>query len=197
MFVENNDLFRFFRPTEENGRLIEVYAEVGLPSSTTTEPFIVRTYPSDYCDKKILSNVPNFAYPCQFKWYLSVFVLLIRFIVLLMFVSLCSDTITCFSFVLTNINSKWTFGYCRHTPGWSTCQVILSDLPWHFTFYKILNHCAELSMRSVRFLMLFIQLNQVLSYHLVVNCAFRQLFASIVQQRCSSTRPANKFALHK
>lgn len=65
------------------------------------------------------------------------------------FVYCFSDVITHFSFVLTNIKSKWTFGYCRHTPDNDTSLVILSDLPWHSTFFKILDHCAELSTRKV------------------------------------------------
>ena len=60
-----------------------------------------------------------------------------------------SDVVTHFSFVMTNIHSKWTFGYCRHTPKSDTCLVMLSDLPWHSTFYRILDHCAELAARQV------------------------------------------------
>lgn len=42
-----------------------------------------------------------------------------------------------FSFVLTSIDSKWTFGFCRHDPKTDTALVILSVLPWHEIFYKL------------------------------------------------------------
>lgn len=40
------------------------------------------------------------------------------------------------SFVLTNVESKWTFGFCRLDLKSETTLVILSDLPWHKFFYK-------------------------------------------------------------
>ncbi|OAD54864.1 DENN domain-containing protein 1A [Eufriesea mexicana] len=49
-----------------------------------------------------------------------------------------------FSFVLTSIDSKWTFGFCRHDPKTDTALVILSALPWHEIFYKLLNNIATL-----------------------------------------------------
>lgn len=41
-----------------------------------------------------------------------------------------------YSFVLTSIDSKWTFGFCRHDPKTETALVLLSYLPWHESFYK-------------------------------------------------------------
>ena len=49
-----------------------------------------------------------------------------------------------FSFVLTSLDSKWTFGFCRQAPGAQTALVIISYLPWHEFFFKILNQIAEL-----------------------------------------------------
>ena len=46
--------------------------------------------------------------------------------------------------MLTDINSKWTFGYCRHDPNSDTALVILSYLPWQEIFYKVLNFIALL-----------------------------------------------------
>ncbi|UXI21706.1 OPA3-like protein [Sarcoptes scabiei] len=118
------------RISDENSNLIELFAEIAVPrrenGPALAEPWILRTYPNDYSNKEVLSSVPYFAYPCAFK----------------------CDVITHFSFVLTNIKSKWTFGYCRHTPDSDTCLLILSDLPWHSTFFKILDHCAELAARQ-------------------------------------------------
>ncbi|KYQ53822.1 DENN domain-containing protein 1A [Trachymyrmex zeteki] len=53
-----------------------------------------------------------------------------------------------FSFVLTSIDSKWTFGFCRHDPKTETALVVLSALPWHETFYKLLNHIASLTSNA-------------------------------------------------
>ena len=49
-----------------------------------------------------------------------------------------------FSFVLTNLEAQWTFGFCRFAPNGDTALVILSCLPWHDFFYKLLNLAAEL-----------------------------------------------------
>ena len=49
-----------------------------------------------------------------------------------------------FSFVLTSLDSKWTFGFCRQAPNCGTALVITSSLPWHEFFFKILNQIAEL-----------------------------------------------------
>jgi len=58
--------------------------------------------------------------------------------------SLRSNTVQHFSFVLTSLDSKWTFGFCRQAPGAQTALVIISYLPWHEFFFKILNQIAEL-----------------------------------------------------
>nr|CAD7424686.1 unnamed protein product [Timema monikensis] len=50
-----------------------------------------------------------------------------------------------YSFVLTSVDSKWTFGFCRHDPKSETALVVLSYLPWHESFYKFLNHIAQLT----------------------------------------------------
>ena len=49
-----------------------------------------------------------------------------------------------FSFVLTDIEASWTYGFCRIAPNAQTALVFLSKLPWHEAFYKMLNHAAEL-----------------------------------------------------
>jgi hypothetical protein len=50
--------------------------------------------------------------------------------------------------VLTNLEAKWTFGFCRLAPNSETALVFLSYLPWHELFYKLLNQCAELTQSS-------------------------------------------------
>jgi len=53
-----------------------------------------------------------------------------------------------FSFVLTNLEAQWTYGFCRYSPNSDTALCILSYLPWHELFFKMLNQCAELIQGS-------------------------------------------------
>uniref|UniRef100_A0A670YAQ2 UDENN domain-containing protein n=1 Tax=Pseudonaja textilis TaxID=8673 RepID=A0A670YAQ2_PSETE len=48
-----------------------------------------------------------------------------------------------FTFVLTDIESKQRFGFCRLTSGGKVCLCILSYLPWFEMYYKLLNTLAE------------------------------------------------------
>ncbi|GFT23150.1 DENN domain-containing protein 1A [Nephila pilipes] len=106
--------------------LYEVICEIGIPPESTKEPWITWKYPQSFKRTEILRCLPSFAYPCEFT----------------------NNAVQHFSFVLTNIDSEWTFGFCRHASNSSTCFVILSYLPWHEVFYKILNHVAELTNKE-------------------------------------------------
>uniref|UniRef100_A0A8C0YX85 UDENN domain-containing protein n=1 Tax=Canis lupus familiaris TaxID=9615 RepID=A0A8C0YX85_CANLF len=48
-----------------------------------------------------------------------------------------------FTFVLTDIESKQRFGFCRLTSGGKICLCILSYLPWFEVYYKLLNTLAD------------------------------------------------------
>ncbi|KAM9793519.1 DENN domain-containing protein 1A-like isoform 4-T5 [Syngnathus typhle] len=48
-----------------------------------------------------------------------------------------------FTFVLTDINSKHRFGFCRLSSSLHTCYCILSYLPWFDVYYKLLNIVAD------------------------------------------------------
>uniref|UniRef100_A0A8I3W0S1 DENN domain containing 1B n=1 Tax=Callithrix jacchus TaxID=9483 RepID=A0A8I3W0S1_CALJA len=48
-----------------------------------------------------------------------------------------------FTFVLTDIESKQRFGFCRLTSGGTVCLCILSYLPWFEVYYKLLNTLAD------------------------------------------------------
>ncbi|KAI7790746.1 putative DENN domain-containing protein 1B, partial [Triplophysa rosa] len=48
-----------------------------------------------------------------------------------------------FTFVLTDIESKQRFGFCRLTSGCRVCICLLSYLPWFEIFYKLLNTLAD------------------------------------------------------
>lgn len=104
--------------------VFECFCEITIPSSCNeSTAWITRKFPESYKDEEILKSVPEFAYPCEFN----------------------NNAVQHFSFVLTSIDSKWTFGFCRHAANTPTCFVILSYLPWHETFYKLLNHAAEIA----------------------------------------------------
>ncbi|KAG8195612.1 hypothetical protein JTE90_017909 [Oedothorax gibbosus] len=112
---------------KKNPKLVyEVFCEIGIPTDSEKEPWIAWKYPYNFKNTEILKSLPGFAYPCEFS----------------------NNAVQHFSFVLTNIDSQWTFGFCRQASNSSTCYVILSYLPWHEVFYKILNHVAELTNKA-------------------------------------------------
>lgn len=107
-------------------RIFDCYCEVSIKTIDSNgnqihRAWIKRRFPDTYKVKEVLDSVPKFAYPCS---------------------NLVISTTTQFSFVLTNIDSKWTFGYCHLLPAYQSCIVLLSQLPWHETFFKILTHIS-------------------------------------------------------
>lgn len=101
------------------------------------QPWILQSFPVSYKDKEAerLRSVPQFTFPCPTH----------------------VTTVQHFSFVLTNLEAQWTFGYCRwalaavptppptrYAPKSETALCFLSPLPWHEVFFKLLNQCAEL-----------------------------------------------------
>ncbi|XP_018305875.1 DENN domain-containing protein 1A isoform X3 [Mycetomoellerius zeteki] len=113
------------RLRENVKQLFECFCEVAAPIREKPA-WILQKYPNSFSDEEILKSVPKFAYPCEFENLL----------------------VQHFSFVLTSIDSKWTFGFCRHDPKTETALVVLSALPWHETFYKLLNHIASLTSNA-------------------------------------------------
>lgn len=113
------------RLRENVKQLFECFCEIAAPIGEKPA-WILQKYPNSFSDEEILKSVPKFAYPCEFENLL----------------------VQHFSFVLTSIDSKWTFGFCRHDPKTETALVVLSALPWHETFYKLLNHIASLTSNA-------------------------------------------------
>ncbi|XP_014291494.1 DENN domain-containing protein 1B isoform X1 [Halyomorpha halys] len=113
------------RIRENVTQLFECFCEVVKPQ-LGTDAWIIQKFPEIYKNEEILKSVPKFAYPCEFD----------------------NSVIQHFSFVLTNVDSKWTFGFCRHDPDSSTALVLLSFLPWHESFYKLLNCISDLIHNS-------------------------------------------------
>uniref|UniRef100_A0A8C8RP10 DENN domain containing 1A n=1 Tax=Pelusios castaneus TaxID=367368 RepID=A0A8C8RP10_9SAUR len=53
-----------------------------------------------------------------------------------------------FTFVLTDIDSKQRFGFCRLSSGAKSCFCILSYLPWFEVFYKLLSILADYTAKG-------------------------------------------------
>uniref|UniRef100_A0A6P7GDZ1 DENN domain-containing protein 1B-like n=1 Tax=Diabrotica virgifera virgifera TaxID=50390 RepID=A0A6P7GDZ1_DIAVI len=113
------------RIRENVKHFFECFCEV-VPPRAKNEPWIIQQYPEKYKDEEVLKAVPKFAYPYKFE----------------------NDVIQHYSFVLTDLESKWTFGFCRHDPKSETAIVVLSYLPWHQGFYKFLDTTAVLMHSS-------------------------------------------------
>ncbi|EDW85799.2 uncharacterized protein Dwil_GK23261 [Drosophila willistoni] len=83
---------------------------------------ILESFPEGFRDKEVLTGIPSFAFPCDFE----------------------SDSVQSYSFVHTTGDSKWRFGFCRHDPKTNTAMVLITYLPWHDTFLKLLPVLVEL-----------------------------------------------------
>ncbi|XP_049751651.1 DENN domain-containing protein 1A isoform X16 [Elephas maximus indicus] len=105
----------------------EVYVEVAYPGTggTLSDPEVQRQFPEDYSDQEVLQTLTKFCFP---------------FYVDSLTVSQVGQN---FTFVLTDIDSKQRFGFCRLSSGAKSCFCILSYLPWFEVFYKLLNILAD------------------------------------------------------
>ncbi|XP_045545776.1 DENN domain-containing protein 1A isoform X2 [Salmo salar] len=108
----------------------EVYLEVTHPGTAGSDPEVRRRFPEDYIDQETLQTVPKFCFP------FSVDSLLV------------SQVGQNFTFVLTDIESKQRFGFCRLSSGAHSCYCILSYLPWFEVFYKLLNILADYTIKG-------------------------------------------------
>ncbi|XP_061115824.1 DENN domain-containing protein 1A isoform X2 [Conger conger] len=108
----------------------EVYVEVTHPGTTGSDPEVRRLFPEDYIDQETLQTLTKFCFPFN------------------------ADSLTLsqvgqnFTFVLTDIESKQRFGFCRLSSGARSCFCILSYLPWFEVFYKLLNILADYTTKG-------------------------------------------------
>ncbi|KAH9499652.1 DENN domain-containing protein 1A [Bulinus truncatus] len=114
------------RIREKPEHFFEVFVEIAKPEGIDDAPFIIQKYPSEFDDKEALMMIPKFAYPCKTE----------------------VSTVEHFTFVLTDIDSMFRFGYCRHATGHQTCLCIVSCLPWFEIFYKLLDLIADITNKS-------------------------------------------------
>ncbi|KAM9206285.1 DENN domain-containing protein 1A isoform 2-T2 [Dugong dugon] len=110
----------------------EVYVEVAYPGKggTLSDPEVQRQFPEDYSDQEVLQTLTKFCFPFRVD-SLTV-----------------SQVGQNFTFVLTDIDSKQRFGFCRLSSGAKSCFCILSYLPWFEVFYKLLNILADYTTKG-------------------------------------------------
>ncbi|XP_067599457.1 DENN domain-containing protein 1A isoform X2 [Pseudorca crassidens] len=115
--------------------MFEVYVEVAYPRTggTVSDPEVQRQFPEDYSDQEVLQTLTKFCFP---------------FYVDSLSVSQVGQN---FTFVLTDIDSKQRFGFCRLSSGAKSCFCILSYLPWFEVFYKLLNILADYRTKGQAF----------------------------------------------
>nr|XP_057913150.1 DENN domain-containing protein 1A-like isoform X1 [Doryrhamphus excisus] len=118
------------RINERPESAFEVYMEVVHPGTPSSAPDIRRKFPEDFNDGETIQTVPKFCFPF----------------------SLDSVTVNQmdqnFTFVLTDINSKHRFGFCRLSSSAHTCYCVLSYLPWFDVFYKLLSIIADYTVNG-------------------------------------------------
>ncbi|NWI93642.1 DEN1A protein, partial [Pitta sordida] len=110
----------------------EVYAEVthsGI-SCLGKDPEVRRQFPEGYSDQEVLQTLTKFCFP----FYVDSHAV--------------NQVGQNFTFVLTDIDSKQRFGFCRLSSGAKSCFCILSYLPWFEVFYKLLNILADYSAKG-------------------------------------------------
>ncbi|XP_073446796.1 DENN domain-containing protein 1A isoform X2 [Dendrobates tinctorius] len=110
----------------------EVYVEVTRPGENASkqDPELQRIFPEDFSDQEVLQTVTKFCFPFSAD-------------------SLSASQVgQNFTFVLTDIDSKHRFGFCRLSSGAKSCFCILSYLPWFEVFYKLLNILADYSLKN-------------------------------------------------
>ncbi|KFP11122.1 DENN domain-containing protein 1A, partial [Egretta garzetta] len=94
------------------------------------DPEVRRQFPEDYSDQEVLQTLTKFCFP----FYVDSHAV--------------NQVGQNFTFVLTDIDSKQRFGFCRLSSGAKSCFCILSYLPWFEVFYKLLNILADYSAKG-------------------------------------------------
>ncbi|XP_072804869.1 DENN domain-containing protein 1B isoform X2 [Vicugna pacos] len=95
------------------------------PGSLHHDPVVLWKFPEDFADQEVLQTVPKFCFPVDVERVSQ------------------NQVGQHFTFVLTDIESKQRFGFCRLTSGGKICLCILSYLPWFEVYYKLLNTLAD------------------------------------------------------
>ncbi|KAM3914943.1 DENN domain-containing protein 1B isoform 1-T1 [Leptodactylus fuscus] len=113
------------RTREKPERTFDLVLKVECPASENEDPALLWRFPEDFSDQDLLCMVPKFCFPFAIERGTQ------------------SQMGQHFTFVLTDIDSKQRFGFCRLTSGGKICLCILSYLPWFEVYYKLLNTLAD------------------------------------------------------
>ncbi|XP_042674919.1 DENN domain-containing protein 1B [Centrocercus urophasianus] len=113
------------RFTENPERTFDLVLKVKCQASENEDPVVLWKFPEDFGDQEVLNSVPKFCFPFDVERVSQ------------------NQVGQHFTFVLTDIESKQRFGFCRLTSGGKVCLCILSYLPWFEVYYKLLNTLAD------------------------------------------------------
>ncbi|XP_028816994.1 DENN domain-containing protein 1B isoform X2 [Denticeps clupeoides] len=113
------------RINENPGRTFDLVLQVACPPSEHADPEVLWKFPQDFGDQEALRTVPKFCFPFDVARISQ------------------NQVGQNFTFVLTDIESKQRFGFCRLTSGCRVCICLLSYLPWFEIYYKLLNTLAD------------------------------------------------------
>ncbi|XP_074953321.1 DENN domain-containing protein 1B isoform X2 [Phalacrocorax aristotelis] len=110
---------------ENPERTFDLVLKVKCQASENEDPVVLWKFPEDFGDQEVLNSVPKFCFPFDVERVSQ------------------NQVGQHFTFVLTDIESKQRFGFCRLTSGGKVCLCILSYLPWFEVYYKLLNTLAD------------------------------------------------------
>ncbi|XP_074764324.1 DENN domain-containing protein 1B [Athene noctua] len=110
---------------ENPERTFDLVLKVKCQASENEDPVVLWKFPEDFGDQEVLNSVPKFCFPFDIERVSQ------------------NQVGQHFTFVLTDIESKQRFGFCRLTSAGKVCLCILSYLPWFEVYYKLLNTLAD------------------------------------------------------
>ncbi|KAL5483968.1 hypothetical protein EMCRGX_G020389 [Ephydatia muelleri] len=106
-------------------RIYECFVEVARPKDNE-DAQIKYVYPKDYAwEVDTKRQLPKFVFPNKFV----------------------NEQEEHFTFVLTDLDGKYRFGFCRYPPGGGdVAMCFLSDLPWFKVFYQAMDKIRDLRL---------------------------------------------------
>ncbi|KAM9378892.1 DENN domain-containing protein 1B isoform 2-T2 [Phaethornis superciliosus] len=110
---------------ENPERTFDLVLKVKCQASENEDPVVLWKFPEDFGDQEVLNSIPKFCFPFDVERVSQ------------------NQVGQHFTFVLTDIESKQRFGFCRLTSGGKVCLCILSYLPWFEVYYRLLNTLAD------------------------------------------------------
>ncbi|XP_034437976.1 DENN domain-containing protein 1B isoform X1 [Hippoglossus hippoglossus] len=118
------------RIKESPERTFDLVVQVSCPASEHEDPTVLWSFPQDHTDQEVLQTIPKFCFPFDVERVNQ------------------SQVGQNFTFVLTDIDGKQRFGFCRLTQGCRICICLLSYIPWFEIYYKLLNTLSDYLMKQ-------------------------------------------------